>query len=86
MEVDGANRVVVFGIVMLAGVVSKIFGAWVPRTFKNSAVDLIVNAKVLHFHAAGALTFYGAIDYTCSGFVVAMDGGGWLWVAELFQG
>ena len=86
MEVDGANRLVVFGIVMLAGVVSKIFGAWVPRDFKNSAVDLVVNVKVSHFHAARTLTFYCTIDNTRSGFIVAMNGGGWLRVSKFFQG
>ena len=68
--------------VMLGVIVTHVFKAGMPTDGELLASNLISNPEVTHLHGTRALAFNGVVGNAgCCG-VVAVDGGGWLGVAE----
>ena len=49
-------------------------------------VNLIARVEIPHFHQTSLVAFDGTIDNTNGGFIVAVDGSWWLWVAKFLEG
>ena len=71
--------------VMFTLVVSKVFFPRVIFNVEFTLLNRICNPKESHFHGTRSLAFYCIVGNTDSSGVVAVDGGGRLWVSHFLQ-
>lgn len=79
-HVDVVRRFMEFGVV-----VAQVFGSGVPLDIELLAGDLVCDPEVSHFHRTGTLALNGVVGNAGGGGVVAVEGCGWLWVAEFLE-
>ena len=85
MLVVWPHMLVVCAVVEFGLVVAKVLGAWVIADLQNSLCFLAQQPKVAHVHRSRALALDGVEANAHRRGVIAMDGGGRLWVAQLVK-
>ena len=86
MLVKWANSPMVGARVVLGGVIAQIFATRAPDYLKNTLCLLAHQPKISHVHCTGPLAFNCAVRDPHRGRIIAMNGGGGLWVAQLLEG
>ena len=71
--------------VMFGVIVTHVFKAGMSMDGKLFACNLISNPEVTHLHGSRSLAFDGIVGNASCGGVVAVNGSGWLGVAEFLQ-
>ena len=71
--------------VMFTLIVHQLLLAGVPFKRIHTLCFLFTSPKIPHFHHSRALLFDGIIGNPDGSYVVAVDGGFGLWVAEVFE-
>ena len=84
-EVVGADALVVEGGVMLGVIVAHVLEAGMPMYMELFAGNLVRNPEVTHLHGMGALAFNSVVGNAGGSRVVAVNGRGWLGVAEFVE-
>ena len=75
----------VFRLMVLAGVISQVFRAWVPVNVEVFLVNLITRIEVSHFKHTRALSADRSVDDASRCCIITMNGRWGLRVAQFFQ-
>lgn len=72
---------------MVLGEVVRLIGfARSPVDLKLELIDPVADPVETHVHGAGAALFDRVIGNAFGTFIIGLDGGGRLWMAQFFQG
>ena len=82
LQLQRSDTYVMSAVMMFTWIICQVILSWIPYHSEVFVVNLITRVEVTHLHRAISVLFDGTTDNASCGFIVAVDGGWWLWMAK----
>ena len=82
LKVQRSDTHVMSSVMIFSWITYQVLLHCMPYNSVLFFVNLIARVEIPHFHQTSLVAFDGTIDNTNGGFIVAVDGSWWLWMAK----